>query len=746
MLLLGVVLAMFAVAGNEAYNIRLHAINVYGRIIHEFDPWFNFRATEYLSRHTLHEFFTWFDHESWYPLGRPVGTTIYPGLQLVGVFLWRVLNNFGIKMSLNDVCVFIPVWFGTLATILLGLLAWECSGSPLAAGFAALVMSIIPAHLMRSVGGGFDNESIAISCMVATFLFWVRSVRTPGSWLFGFLAGGAQLAMGAAWGGYVFVANLVGLHAALLLLLGRYNSGLHKAYTLWWLIGQLGATTIPVINSAPYRSLEQIGPLAIFGVMQLLAYCDFEAARKKLNDTELRNLRIRVFVIAGAIGGSIGLLLLVTGFFGPISVRVRSLFFKHSRTGNPLVDSVAEHQPASAAAYWQYLQQAMYLSPIGLIICFFDRSNASLFLILYGFVSYYFAQKMNRLIILMGPIASALSGIAVAAMIKWVVAQLPLYLPMVPVTDGGDAEDKKKEKEKAVKVSSPTPFDKAKTFYRSQSGKAVRFAFALFLIYSLGMNALNFTRASKYYALQISQPSLMFETRLSNGEHVIVDDYVVGYKWIKDNTPPDSRVLSWWDYGYQIAGIANRTTLADGNTWNLEHIALIGKILTSSQPDAHKMARHLADYVLVWAGGGGDDLAKMPHVARIASSVYDGICPGDPICRAFGFDPRSTGSPHPSVQKSLLFNLVMHGRHRDAKLDTRYFQEVFSSKYGLLRVYKVLDVDQKTKQWLADPANRLCDRPGSWYCPGQYPSAIAKPPPTHKAIDYDKHGAGGGTH
>lgn len=34
--------------------------------------------------------------------------------------------------------------------------------------------------------------------------------------------------------------------------------------------------------------------------------------------------------------------------------------------------------------------------------------------------------------------------------------------------------------------------------------------------------------------------------------------------------------------------------------------------------------------------------------------------------------------------------------------------------------------------------NRLCDRPGSWYCPGQYPPAIPKPPPTHKAIDYDK--------
>jgi dolichyl-diphosphooligosaccharide--protein glycosyltransferase len=32
----------------EAYDIRLMAIKEYGRVIHEFDPYFNYRATEYL--------------------------------------------------------------------------------------------------------------------------------------------------------------------------------------------------------------------------------------------------------------------------------------------------------------------------------------------------------------------------------------------------------------------------------------------------------------------------------------------------------------------------------------------------------------------------------------------------------------------------------------------------------------------------------------------------------------------------
>ena len=78
---------------------------------------------------------------------------------------------------------------------------------------------------------------------------------------------------------------------------------------------------------------------------------------------------------------------------------------------------------------------------------------------------------------------------------------------------------------------------------------------------------------------KLSHPTIIMKAETNMGTTVLVDDYREAYTWIKENTPEDSRILAWWDYGYQISAIANRTTIADGNTWNHEHIALLGKTL-----------------------------------------------------------------------------------------------------------------------------------------------------------------------
>ena len=103
----------------------------------------------------------------------------------------------------------------------------------------------------------------------------------------------------------------------------------------------------------------------------------------------------------------------------------------------------------------------------------------------------------------------------------------------------------------------------------------------------------------------------------------IIDDFREAYYWLRKNTDPEAKVMSWWDYGYQIAGFADRTTLVDNNTWNNTHIATVGKAMSSSEDVSYEvMRKHDVDYVLIIFGGvigySGDDINKFLWMIRIA--------------------------------------------------------------------------------------------------------------------------------
>ena len=757
--------AVLAIAAYFAYDIRLFAVREYGRIIHEFDPWFNFRATQYLADNGWKKFSTWFDYMSWYPLGRPVGTTIYPGMQVTAVSIYNTLKALGSNyaMSLNDVCVFFPAWFGAVATMLVAFLTAECSGSANSAVIAALVMSVVPAHTMRSVAGGYDNESLAVTAMCLTFFVWCRSLRNERSWWIGTLAGLAYVYMVAAWGGYTFVLNMVGLHAATLVLVGQYSPSLHRAYSLFWIVGTLGAIQFPVVGLAPVKSLEQLGPAFVFLGMQVLAFGERLVKSRGAGGAEAWRIRVNVYAGA-AVAACVAIAALApTGYFGPLSVRVKGLFKMHTRTGNPLVDSVAEHQPGTPDAYWRYLHYSYYVSPLGFVVSAAHyvktRDASALFLPLYAVTAYYFANRMVRLIIFLGPIASSLTGVGAGYLLDDLIdnARWAQRYLVRDGAEGDDSEDDSSPDDKANATNGkekPAPFSpnlakkagkkaakskggsqgsvaddfKAKMIeplvktYNSKNVRATRSFVCVVLLLWGCSHARPFWDYSQMMARGMSQPSVMFKGTLQDGRTVMVKDYVEAYHWLRDNTPEDSRVMAWWDYGYQIAGMANRTSIADGNTWNHEHIANLARALTAPEEKAHRVIRHLADYVLVWAGGGADDLAKSPHLFRIGKSIgHDtGTVDMYEIQSKFGVD--QYGRPTPMMANSLLYKLVSF----QGKVSEERFREVYTSKFRKVRIYEVVNVSQKSRQWLADPENRMCDAPGSWYCPGQYPPALAK--------------------
>lgn len=100
--------------------------------------------------------------------------------------------------------------------------------------------------------------------------------------------------------------------------------------------------------------------------------------------------------------------------------------------------------------------------------------------------------------------------------------------------------------------------------------------------------------------------------------------FLQAYGWLKSNTPEDARIMSWWDYGYQITAMANRTVLVDNNTWNNTHISRVGQAMASGEEKALEIMRELdVDYVLVIFGGltgySSDDINKFLWMVRIGT-------------------------------------------------------------------------------------------------------------------------------
>ncbi|XP_011009352.1 PREDICTED: dolichyl-diphosphooligosaccharide--protein glycosyltransferase subunit STT3A-like isoform X1 [Populus euphratica] len=119
----GNVLSFFILllSGVLAFSIRLFSVIKYESVIHEFDPYFNYRVTQFLTKNGVYDFWNWFDDRTWYPLGRVIGGTVYPGLTLTAGTLWWLLNSLNIPLSVESVCVFtVPIFsaFASWATYL----------------------------------------------------------------------------------------------------------------------------------------------------------------------------------------------------------------------------------------------------------------------------------------------------------------------------------------------------------------------------------------------------------------------------------------------------------------------------------------------------------------------------------------------------------------------------------------------------------------------------------------------------
>jgi dolichyl-diphosphooligosaccharide---protein glycosyltransferase len=352
--------------------------------------------------------------------------------------------------------------------------------------------------------------------------------------------------------------------------------------------------------------------LGIFGLLQILgvySYLHYQLPGKQM-ETLLRSLVIGFF--AAAFG--VLVLLTVSGVIAPWTGRFYSLWDTgYAKIHIPIIASVSEHQPTAWPAFFFDLNLLIWLFPAGVYMCFHDLKDEHVFVVVYAVVGSYFSGVMVRLMLTLTPIVCVAAAMALSKILD---TYLVAATPEEP-KENGDAKTAAAAVAKDALRSTKKPLVGIYSYISKAS------VVGLITVYLLIFVAHCTWVTSNAY----SSPSVVLASRMPDGSQHIIDDYREAYYWLRQNTPSNAKIMSWWDYGYQIGGMADRPTLVDNNTWNNTHIATVGKAMSSREEVSYPIMRqHEVDYVLVVFGGllgySGDDINKFLWMVRIAEGIW----------------------------------------------------------------------------------------------------------------------------
>ncbi|KAG1077469.1 hypothetical protein G6F42_024821 [Rhizopus arrhizus] len=257
----------------------------------------------------------------------------------------------------------------------------------------------------------------------------------------------------------------------------------------------------------------------------------------------------------------------------------------------------------------------IFVFPVGIYLCFQTLRDEHVFVIVYGIFASYFAGVMVRLMLTLTPVVCICGGMAISTLLDTYLDFSNTETAAV-VAPSSSAEDEKKKKSAAKK-------DKKKKVFGiiANDTRIIVVGTFVFFLFMFVWHC-TWVTSNAY-----SSPSVVLASRNPDGSQRIIDDFREAYYWLRKNTDEDAKIMSWWDYGYQIAGFSNRTTLVDNNTWNNTHIATVGRAMSTNEADSYEiMKKHDVNYVLVIFGGllgySGDDINKFLWMIRIAQGIW----------------------------------------------------------------------------------------------------------------------------
>jgi len=570
-------LAAFAIA----LYVRMYRVFLWGWWLDEFDPYVRY----YLAKYTLEHGAGWWWSgaqflQFWYPYGVDWGKVLLPGTSFYGLFVYALLRPFGV--DLWHAVIAAPAIMSSLAVFSMFYLGYkvgqELGGGGLRVGLiSAMFTAIMPAFVERGLAAWFDDEPISLFLIPLGLALLLDGLRKP--WM-GALAGAALGYVAWTWGAHFYVWNLVGLYALLLptyyfLRLAFTPTAPSKAkrgpahpaaqlpfdarnfflsYLLFYLVYGVFVAAIPRYGVNTLISAFNIIPT--FGLAAALATWLLDSKLGVTRTVEL--LRKYMWLIVAVVLASIGVFIaaLVAGAIGG---KFLATLFPFGRSA--IVASVAEH---STTSFVQIVARYGPVLPFILAGVPYLFTPGGLLALSYLATAGYAAATMVRLLVLLAPIATVVAAVGIVKAME--NKRLGLLVALAAIISV------------AMLLSSVMPALDAK---RPNYGEGLA-----------------------------RQPTQIATSAVG----VVSEDFLDMLMWMKTRLPVYEPVASWWDYGYWISIIGNKTSLADNSTINATQIGKIGlALMVPPQVGAEIFTKDFRTrYVL----------AIMPYVATPLSAGY----------------------------------------------------------------------------------------------------------------------------
>jgi dolichyl-diphosphooligosaccharide--protein glycosyltransferase len=560
----------------------------WGFQLSEFDPHVHYRLTKYMVENGFLSWTSWVDTMAWYPQGINVGTNVFPGLAATAAIFYKIADALNIAPApiltadfyhpLNadpvfNFTVIFPVIMAVFTVLVIYFFGRDIGGKEVGL-FSAFFLALNSPNIARTSLGFFDDETVGIFGLLLFMFFFLRSIDPErsirSSIAYGIMGGLSLGYLFSSWGAARYALGITVIFVFVLILIRRYSSRLLLSYSTTFGISLLIAVNIPKLG---FKFLTESTVLAVLGMFLLLGIYQVSRYIKTT-----RNKFVFVFTFLALLSILfVGLSSL--GLIGDLAGKFGSVVFPNERFGEgvvpQLIQSVAEHRPATWGSFYYDVGIGVLFMPVGLYFAIQNPSNRNIYLVIFGLSSIYFASSMARLNQLMAPAISIL----------WALALVQVVRPFVTIL---------REKPR---------IPRRKMRFKSHVGKEFSAAFIILMFLLLtvtfvlpGVGATYPRSVDRAYA-----PTTIVSASLPLRPDQPIRDWLDALNWIRVNAEPGAVAASWWDYGYWLTNIGNATTLADNGTINSTQISLIGQMFMSNETEAIEFLKEYnVSYVVVF--------------------------------------------------------------------------------------------------------------------------------------------------